>query len=119
MEDTTSESTDGGNPGRRIVIIRVPASDIFLKSDCRSVCARNLFRGEAGCCTCDDRRCLTWYYNEFVVYDRDGIDRIAPFDAFRIGGIKEGAGNVYAGCMWRDDRLYLFGNHGYCCDLCR
>ena len=45
--------------------------------------------------------------------------RIAPFDAFRIGGIKEGAGNVYAGCMWRDDRLYLFGNHGYCCDLCR
>lgn len=31
MEDTTSESTDGGNPGRRIVIIRVPASDIFLK----------------------------------------------------------------------------------------
>ena len=71
------------------------------------------------CCTCDDRRCLTWYYNEFVVYDRDGIDRIAPFDAFRIGGIKEGAGNVYAGCMWRDDRLYLFGNHGYCCDLCR
>ena len=56
---------------------------------------------------------------KFVVYDRDGIDRIAPFDAFRIGGIKEGAGNVYAGCMWRDDRLYLFGNHGYCCDLCR
>ena len=36
-----------------------------------------------------------------------------------LGGIKEGAGNVYAGCMWRDDRLYLFGNHGYCCDLCR
>ena len=31
MEDTTSESTDGGNPGRRIVIIRVPASDIFLQ----------------------------------------------------------------------------------------
>lgn len=46
MEDTTSESTDGGNPGRRIVIIRVPASDIFLKSDCRSVCFGNFFRGE-------------------------------------------------------------------------
>ena len=41
MEDTTSESTDGSNPGRRIVIIRVPASDIFLKSDCRSVCSGN------------------------------------------------------------------------------
>ena len=46
MEDTTSESTDGGNPGGRIVIIRVPASDIFLKSDCRSVCSGNFFRGE-------------------------------------------------------------------------
>ena len=44
---------------------------------------------------------------------------MALIDAFRIGGIKEGAGNVYAGCMWRDDLLYLFGNHGYCCDLCR
>ena len=46
MEDTASESTDGGNSGRRIVIIRVPASDIFLESDCRSVCSGNFFRGE-------------------------------------------------------------------------
>ncbi len=29
MEDTTSESTDGGNPGRRIVIIRFLLQTFF------------------------------------------------------------------------------------------
>ena len=111
MEDTTSESTDGGNPGRRIVIIRVSASDIFLKSDCRSVCSGNFFRGEDDGSAGNDIFPGEICFCIFLYVDHCCICGCTYFHWIYPVVVQENDTYGNPSCGWNHDWIYLLGNY--------
>ena len=111
MEDTSSESTDGGNPGRRIVIIRIPASDIFLESDCRSVRFGNFFRGEDDGSAGNDIFSGEICFCVFLYVDHCGICGCTYCYCIYPVVVQKNDSYGNPSCRWDYDWIYLFGNY--------
>lgn len=89
MEDTSAAYPHGSITGRSIVSVRFLITDIFLKSDRRTVCTWNFFRSEDGCRTdydCIFKICRTF----FILHISSGsIYRFVDIDGIHSFVVKE------------------------------
>ena len=105
------EGTEANNPGRRIVIIRVPASDIFLKSDCRSVCFGNFFRGEDDGSAGNDIFSGEICFCIFLYVDHCCICGCTYFHWIYPVVVQKNDTYGNPSCGWDHDWIYLLGNY--------
>ena len=91
----------------------------FSESDCGTICAWNIFRGETGGCTDDDLFVGKRHHDQFSWNGSGGICRfpachgICSFDFF------SGVEYVVSCGMRNSYRLHLFGDYRFLRDLCR
>ena len=118
MEDPSSENSDGSAAWWRIVSFRLFAADIFFQSYCRTFRSRNLFRSENGRGTYNDRVFEIYRKIFFVYTDSCSIYRVADLDGIYPSDVEKSAAYGVSSCRGDHDRIYLFGYHGFCCDIC-
>ena len=118
MEDPSSENSDGSAPWWCIVSFRFFAADIFFQSYCRTFRSRNFFRSENGRGTYKDRVFEIYRKIFFVYTDSCSIYRVADLDGIYPSDVEKSAAYGVSSCRGDHDRIYLFGYHGFCCDIC-
>ena len=118
MEDPSSENSDGGTAWRRVVSVRFSSADVLLQSNRRTFRPRNFFRSKDGRGTYDDRVFEIYWKIFFVYTDSGSIYRITDLDRIYPSDVEKSAAYGVSS-RWRNhDRIYLFGDHGFCCDIC-
>ena len=119
MEDTSAAYPHGSITGRSIVSVRFLITDIFLKSDRRTVCTWNFFRSEDGCRTdydCIFKICRTF----FILHISSGsIHRFVDIDRIHSFDVKEDSSYGIPFGRRNHDWIYLFRNYRFCGDICR
>ena len=55
----------------------------------------------------------------FVHADSCSIYRITDLDGIYTSDVEKSAAYGISSCRGNHDRIYLFGHHGFCCDICR
>ena len=111
MEDTSAAYPHGSITGRSIVSVRFLITDIFLKSDRRTVCPWHFFRGKIICGGRDARVLKIFQNTIFCGSDRGGVRRIYAVDVLRASDVTESSEYVIFSADRSDDRLYLFCSH--------
>ena len=117
LGDPSAARAGGADPWRGAGTVRVSVTDLFPQSDRGSLCAGNFFRFKTFGGTCDGRISGMEYYDQFGDAGGSGICRSASLYAVCAPGRAENGTDGNADRRGRDDRLYLLGNHGFCCDL--
>ena len=102
----------------KIVSFRFFAADIFFQSYCRTFRSRNFFRSENGRGTYNDRVFEIYRKIFFVYTDSCSIYRVADLDGIYPSDVEKSAAYGISSCRRNHDRIYLFGYHGFCCNLC-
>ena len=118
MEDSSSENSDGGTAWWCIISFRLFAADIFFQSNRRTFRSRNFFRSENGRGTYNDRVFEIYRKIFFVYTDSCSIYRVADLDGIYPSDVEKSAAYGISSCRRNHDRIYLFGYHGFCCNLC-
>lgn len=97
--------------GGSIVIIRVPASDIFLKSNCRSVRSGNFFRGEDDGSAGNDIFPGEICFCIFLYVDHCCICGCTYFHWIYPVVVQKNDTYGNPSCRWNHDWIYLLGNY--------
>lgn len=109
----------GSITGRSIVSVRFLITDIFLKSNRRTVCTWNFFRSEDGCRTdydCIFKICRTF----FILHISSGsIHWFVDIDGIHSFDVKEDSSYGIPFGRRNHDWIYLFRNYRFCGDICR
>ena len=118
MENPIAENIDGSIARRSIVIVGIFAADIFLKSNCRAFCVRNILRCKDG--SGHDYDCFFEIYRHiFFLYTCNGcIYRGIDFDRIYFADVKKNTSYGFVTCRRNYDRIYLFRNHRFCSHFC-
>lgn len=90
----------------------------FFQSYCRTFRSRNFFRSENGRGTYNDRVFEIYRKIFFVYTDSCSIYRVADLDGIYPSDVEKSAAYGISSCRRNHDRIYLFGYHGFCCNLC-